>query len=73
MLWIVAIGIVLYFSDGSVHATTDTFYHNFQRTFPAADAMIALMCGLCAEGLRRSKPWSIFTGMVATGGLLFWL
>jgi hypothetical protein len=75
MLRIVAIGIVLYwisnFSDGSVHATTDSCYHNFQRNFPAADAMIALMCMLCAQGLRRSKPWSIFTAMVTTGGLLF--
>ena len=29
------------------------------------------MCLLCAEGLRRIKPWSVFTGMVAVGGLLF--
>jgi hypothetical protein len=75
MLWSVATGISLYwisyFSDGSVHASTDTYYYNFQRNFPAPDAMIAIMCLLCAEGLRQIKPWSIFTGMAAVGGLLF--
>ncbi|MFQ3325155.1 MAG: hypothetical protein ACI90U_002990 [Pseudomonadales bacterium] len=75
MLWVVAIGIVLYwisyFSEGSVHASAEACYHSFQRNFPAPDAMIAFMCILCAEGLRRSKPWSIFTGMAAVGGLLF--
>lgn len=75
MLWVVAIGIIVYwisyFTEGSVHASADVCYHSFQRNFPAPDAMIALMCILCAEGLRRIKPWSIFTGMAAVGGLLF--
>ena len=75
MLWIVAIGIIVYwvsyFTEGSVHASADACYHSFQRSFPVPDAMIALMCLLCAEGLRRIKPWSIFTGMAAVGGLLF--
>lgn len=75
MLWVVAIGIIVYwisyFSEGSVHASADTYYHNFQRNFPAPDAMIALLCILCAESLRRIKPWCIFTGMAAVGGLLF--
>ena len=75
MLWIVAIGIIVYwvsyFTEGSVHASAYACYHSFQRSFPVPDAMIALMCLLYAEGLRRIKPWSIFTGMAAVGGLLF--
>ena len=75
MLWIIAAGIVAYwisyFTDGSVHASSDACYHVFERNFPAPDAMVAIMCILCAEGLRRAKSWSIFTGMTAVGGLLF--
>lgn len=75
MLWIIAIGIaaywVSYFTDGAVHSSTDACHHIFERNFPAPDAMVALMCVLCAEGLRRVRPWSVFTGMAAAGGLLF--
>jgi len=43
----------------------------WERSFPAADAWMAVACVLGAVGLWRMRPWGLLFSLVAGGALIF--
>ena len=75
LLWIAAIGIVLYwvnyFSGGEVQASAENCYRAFERNFPLPDGFVALCCVLCALHLRRGDERCLLWGLLTAGGFFF--
>ena len=75
-LWVAAVLDLLYwvvfFTSGAVQTSQDPLYLGFERAFPAADAWLGVAALVCAEGLRRRRPWAVLYG-IATGSAFIYL
>ncbi|MGH8505225.1 MAG: hypothetical protein ACRETM_04585 [Stenotrophobium sp.] len=75
LLWIAAIGIVLYwtcyFTGGEVQASGADCYRAFERNFPLPDGFVALCAVLCALSLRRGDERCLLWGLLTAGGFFF--
>jgi hypothetical protein len=63
---------VLFFTSGAVQPSQDPVYLEIERAFPAADAWLGVAALVCAEGLRRRRPWAVLYG-IATGSAFIYL
>jgi hypothetical protein len=68
-LWITSALNLLYwvsfFTTGAVRSSDDPVYLGFEAAFPAADAWLGVASIICAEGLRRRRPWGVLFGIAA--------
>ncbi|MGH8460050.1 MAG: hypothetical protein ACRESS_00440 [Stenotrophobium sp.] len=75
LLWIAAIGIVLYwvsyFTGGEVQASGANCYRVFEQNFPLPDGFVALCAVLCALYLRRGNEHCLLWGLLTAGGFFF--
>ena len=75
LLWVTAAVTVLYwlvfFTSGAVHSTAEECYLVFERAFPLADAWLATLCVVAAEGLRRQREWAVLAGVAAGSALVY--
>jgi hypothetical protein len=56
---------ISFFTNGAVQSSQDPVYLGFEAAFPAADAWLGITSLLCAEGLRRRRPWGVLFGIAA--------
>jgi len=75
LLWVSAVVTVVYwvvfFTSGAVHSTAEECYLVFERAFPLADAWLATLCVVAAEGLRRQREWAVLAGVAAGSALVY--
>jgi hypothetical protein len=75
MLVMTAVGIAAYWLDfflrGTVHVVEEEWYLRFERSFPVADASIAVASAIAAAGLFTDNSYGTGFGLVAAGGLVF--
>ncbi len=68
-LWVTSALNLLYwisfFTNGAVQSSQDPVYLGFEAAFPAADAWLGITSIVCAEGLRRRRPWGMLFGIAA--------
>ena len=79
--WIVAyfafIGVViilfwvLFFTTDWLHLSDWECYYVFERSFPLADAWLALCCFVAAAGLWRDRAHGLLFGLLACGAAIF--
>lgn len=62
---------VLFFTTALVQSSQDATYLGFERAFPAADAWMAIAAVVCAEGLRRRRPWAMLYGIAAGSAFVY--
>jgi hypothetical protein len=62
---------VSFFTDGAVRSSSDPVYLGFEAAFPAADAWLGFTSILCAEGLRRRRPWGVLFGVAAGSAFVY--
>ena len=75
MLVITAAGTTLYWLDfflrGTVHVVEEDWYLRFERSFPVADAWMAVASAVAAAGLFADADYGIAFALVAAGALVF--
>jgi hypothetical protein len=62
---------ISFFTNGAVQSSHDPVYLGFEAAFPAADAWIAIASIVCAEGLRRRRPWAVVYGIAAGSAFVY--
>ncbi len=62
---------ILFFTTGQVQSADDPIYLGFESAFPAADAWLGVAAIVCAEGLRRRRPWAVLYGVAAGSAFIY--
>lgn len=62
---------VLFFTTDWLHLSDWECYYVFERSFPLADAWLALCCFAAAVGLRRERSYGLLFGLLACGAVIF--
>ena len=75
MLWISAAATVMYwatfFTSGAVRTSGEAAYLAFERSFPAADAWLAIAAAISALMLARRDPRALLWGLVAGSSFVY--
>ena len=68
---VTAIYWITFYTSGDVQVRQDEAYLAFERSFPLADAWMAICALLGAIGLWRSKAWGFLFGLLAASSAIF--
>jgi multisubunit Na+/H+ antiporter MnhG subunit len=61
----------VFFTSGAVSASNDPAYLEHERSFPLADAYMAIATLIAAVGLFRRRSWAVLYGIMAGSGIIF--
>jgi hypothetical protein len=67
----IAYWLLFFFVPGSVQSSGDACYLTFERSFPVADAWMALCTLLCAAALLRRRAISLLWGLLGASAMLY--
>jgi hypothetical protein len=62
---------IVFFTSGDVQVRDDAVYVAFERSFPPADAWMAVCALLGAIGLWRGKSWGFLFSLLAASSAIF--
>jgi hypothetical protein len=61
----------VFFTSGAVSASNDPAYLEHERSFPLADAYMAVAALIASVGLFRRRNWAVLYGIMAGSGIIF--
>lgn len=61
----------VFFTSGAVSASNDPAYLEHERSFPLADAYMAIATLIASVGLLRRRSWAVLYGIMAGSGIIF--
>jgi len=62
---------IAFFTSGDVQVRNDAVYIAFEKSFPPADAWMAICALLGAIGLWRSRSWGFLFSLLAASSAIF--